>query len=284
MKEWHNAKGPTAPIAWYGGKHNLARWIIEHFPNHRVYVEPFGGMANVLLKKHASEVEVFNDLDSRVVNFFRVIRDPKKLDELKRVCELTPYSRTEFSDLCERPEPEGEIERAWWFFVRCRQARGGIGMSSITINAWATSSRTRRGMPEPVSKYLAAIDGLQDVAERFRHVVVEAKSGTALIKKYDGPDVLFYCDPPYPAETRHGNKANTYAMEMSTADHEELLMTLKECKGKVLLSSYESDLYSNQLTNWCRTTRDTHVQFSNSGGKRREVLWANWSFETLEIE
>ena len=276
MDNWHNGKGPKAPIAWYGGKYYLAKWIISHLPEHRVYVEPFGGMANVLLKKHPSEVEVFNDLDDRVVNFFRVIRDPGKLRELKRRCELTPYSRSEFTALCESPEPVDDVDRAWWFFVRCRQARGGIGMSSITKNAWATSSRTRREMPEPVSKYLAAIDGLVDVAERFRRVVVEAMPAISLIKKYDGPDVLFYCDPPYPAETRHGNKAATYAFEMSIEDHKSLLATLRSCRGKVLLSSYDSCLYSSQLEDWGRFSKDTHVQFSNSGGKRQEILWRNW--------
>lgn len=206
---WHDASGPRAPIAWYGGKYYLAEWIISHFPQHRVYVEPFGGMANVLLKKRPSEVEVFNDLDGRVVNFFRALRNPVKLAELKRLCELTPYSRQEFTDLCAAPEPTDEIERAWWFFVRCRQARGGIGMSALTANAWATSKRTRREMPEPVSKYLAAIDGLGAVADRFRKVLIEHLPAIELIHKYDGPDTLFYCDPPYPGSTRHGGEANT---------------------------------------------------------------------------
>ena len=80
---WLYPNGPKAPIAWYGGKYYLAAWIIGHFPEHRVYVEPFGGMANVLLKKRTAEVEVFNDLDGRVVNFFRVLRNPAQLAELR---------------------------------------------------------------------------------------------------------------------------------------------------------------------------------------------------------
>ena len=79
QRTWFNSKGPDAPIAWYGGKHYLARWIIEQMPDHRVYDEPFGGMAGVLLKKEPSEVEVFNDLDGRAVNFFRVIRDRERV-------------------------------------------------------------------------------------------------------------------------------------------------------------------------------------------------------------
>jgi DNA adenine methylase len=275
-EEWFNRRGPKAPIAWYGGKYYLAEWIISQMPPHRVYIEPFGGMANVLLKKHPSELEIFNDLDGRVVNFFRVLRDQAKLAELKRRAELTPYSREEFATLCEIPEPTDDIDRAYWFFVRCRQARGGIGMSDITKNAWATSTRTRRKMPEPVSKYLAAIDGLDTVATRFRHVVVEHTDALELIPKYDGPDVLFYCDPPYPGYTRHGGKAATYAVEMTDEQHEHLLRQLRACRGKVLLSSYDSPLYHTLLKDWSRVEKTTHVQFSNSGGDRKEVLWQNW--------
>ena len=273
---WHNRKGPDAPIAWYGGKYYLAEWIISHFPPHRVYVEPFGGMANVLLKKHPSEVEVFNDLDQRVTNFFRVIRDPGKLADLRCRCELTPYSREEFSNLIDTPEPDNDVDRAWWFFVRCRQARGGIGMSALTKNAWATSTRTRRQMPEPVSKYLAAIDGLDAVADRFRHVMIENLPALELISKYDGPDVLFYCDPPYPGSTRSGGKAATYGFEMDEQQHHKLLAALRQCRARVLLSSYDSTLYRTILHDWQCLEKDTHVQFSNSGGHRRELLWKNW--------
>jgi DNA adenine methylase len=273
---WHARHGPDAPIAWYGGKYYLAEWIISQFPMHRVYVEPFGGMANVLLKKHPSEVELFNDLDGRVVNFFRVIRDPGKLAELKQRCELTPYSREEFSHLIDTPEPINDVDRAWWFFVRCRQARGGIGMSALTKNAWAASTRTRRRMPEPISKYLAAIDGLDAVAYRFRHVMIEHLPALELIPKYDGPDVLFYLDPPYPASTRSGGKGATYGVEMNDQDHFKLLALLRQCVGRVLLSSYDCTVYRTILHDWNCLEKETHVQFSNSGDHRRELLWKNW--------
>ena len=111
---WFNSKGPDAPIAWYGGKHYLARWIIEQMPDHRVYVEPYGGMAGVLLKKERSEVEIFNDLDGRAVNFFRVIRDRELFKAFKLQAELTPYSREEFHNLCETPEPAEPVRRVRW--------------------------------------------------------------------------------------------------------------------------------------------------------------------------
>lgn len=267
---------PRAPIAWYGGKAYYAEWIISHFPNHRVYIEPFGGAANVLLRKRPSEVEVFNDLDDRLVNFFSVVRDPARLVELERLAYLTPYSRSQFRQLAEMPEPTNPVERAWWFFVRCRQAIGGLGMSKLTAASWAMSLRTRRKMPEPVSKYLSAIEGLPDVAERFRHIVIECLPAVKLVEKYDRPDVFLYCDPPYVPATRHGGGANTYHKEMSYEDHETLLAALKRCEGRVMVSGYSSELYENELSGWSRETCEAKAHMANSGERREEVIWMNW--------
>lgn len=120
--DFYNPGGPNAPVAWYGGKAYYAKEIIARFPPHEVYVEPFGGAANVLLRKKPSEVEIFNDMDNRIVDFFRVLRDKTLFAELVRLVSLTPYSRQQFERLVEMPEPEDLVEKAWWFFVRCRQA------------------------------------------------------------------------------------------------------------------------------------------------------------------
>ena len=273
---WKASGSPAAPVAWMGGKSLLANWILDYFPDHRIYVEPYGGMANLLLKKKPSEVEVYNDLDQRLVNLFQVIRDPEKLLELQRLCELTPYSRAEFAALVEEEEPSEPIKRAHWFFVRCRQARGGLGSQKLTPNAWATSKRTRRLMPEPVSKYLSAIDGLADVADRFRRVMVESQPALDVVRKYDTEDALVYCDPPYPHGTLAGSKQPLYAFTMTDDDHVELLNVLKSLKSKVILSGYSTDLYDRRLGEWNKAEKQTHVQFSNSGGNRSEVLWMNY--------
>ncbi len=274
--DWHNSSPVRAPIAWYGGKACYADWIIDHFPPHHIYVEPFGGMASVLLAKKPSGVEVYNDMDDRVVNFFRVLRDRSAFKELQRLSSLTPCSRQEFGELCEAIEPDDSVLAAWRFFTICRQARGGLGMSRATPSAWAVSKRTRRGMPEQVSKYLSAIDGMADVAERLREVVIEKMPATELIEKYDADDTFFYCDPPYPAETRHGGRADVYGVEMIDKEHAELLCLLNACRGKVAISSYESSLYNDLLAGWRRVEKATMSQVANSGEARTEVMWLNW--------
>ncbi|SMP41715.1 DNA adenine methylase [Neorhodopirellula lusitana] len=270
------AKSPAAPIAWMGGKSLLANWILDYFPDHRTYVEPYGGMANVLLKKQPCEIEVYNDLDFRLVNLFRVIRNPAELQVLQQMCELTPYSRKEFESLVQQEEPSDPVQRAYWFFVRCRQARGGLGSQALTPSAWATSKRARRQMPEPVSKYLSAVDGLPEVADRFRTVVVESLPALEIFKKYDADDSLFYCDPPYPHSTLANQKQPLYGCTMSDADHLEFLITIKALKAKVIVSGYSTPAYDRELSSWRKRERSTHVQFSNSGGSRSEALWMNF--------
>jgi DNA adenine methylase len=269
-------KGLKSPIAWYGGKAYYAEWLIDRFPSHRVYVEPFGGAANVLLRKPCSEVEVYNDIDDRVVNLFRVIRDPAQFEQLRLLLDLTPYARGEFANLLTLPPTDDPVENARRFFAGCRQARGGIGMSKLSPSAWATSKRTRREMAEPVSKYLSAIDGLSDVAARFRTVLIESRPAIALIHQYDGEDTFFYLDPPYMPETRHGNKAATYAHEMSPDDHAALLDVLLAIKGKVMLSGYDAPLYGDKLRTWRREELKTKAHMSNSGEERVEVIWFNY--------
>src|SRR3990172_7088785 len=88
---------PTRPaLRYFGGKWRLAPWIVSHFPAHRIYVEPFGGGASVLIRKPRSYGEIYNDIDSHVVNVFRVLRDPQTADELEQLLRLTPFARDEF--------------------------------------------------------------------------------------------------------------------------------------------------------------------------------------------
>jgi DNA adenine methylase len=268
--------GLKAPVAWYGGKSYYADWLIEQFPLHRVYVEPFGGAANVLLRKPASNVEIYNDIDDRIVNLFRVIRDPKLFQQLKLSLDLTPYARAEFAELLQEFPKATPVERARRFFAMCRQARGGIGMSKLSRQAWATSKRTRREMAEPVSKYLSAIDGLADVAERLRTVLIESRPAIEMLAQYDGEDTFFYLDPPYMPETRHGKKAATYAHEMSIDDHGTLLDAVLQLRGKVMLSGYGHDLYDSKLKKWRRAELKTKAHMANSGQERTEVVWFNY--------
>src|SRR6266852_5940246 len=125
------------PVKWHGGKRYLAKRIIEHFPKHRIYLEPFGGGASVLLNKQPVEVEVYNDLDLRITRLFRVLRDQG--DKFLAKVQLTPYSQVEFDDAKNYPPGATDLDMALCDFIRWRQSFGGKGLS------WSYTTRRARG-------------------------------------------------------------------------------------------------------------------------------------------
>src|SRR5262245_23908230 len=127
------------PVKWHGGKRYLAKWIISHFPKHRIYLEPFGGVASVLLNKAPVEVEVYNDIDLRITRLFRVLRDQG--EQFLAKASLTLYSQVEFEAAAHAPPAASDVDLALRDFVRWRQSFGGKGES------WSyTTSRARGGM------------------------------------------------------------------------------------------------------------------------------------------
>src|SRR3972149_1343948 len=133
---------PSRPVLRYhGGKWMLAPWVVENFPPHTVYVEPFGGAASVLMRKPRSSVEVYNDLDDAVVNVFRVLRDRSMARELARVVSLTPWARREFEDAYEHTDDP--VEWARRTLVKSFLGFGSRGLVRTRTGFRATSSRNK---------------------------------------------------------------------------------------------------------------------------------------------
>ena len=267
-----NSQTPIRPpVKWHGGKHYLCHRIIAQFPEHTTYVEPFGGAASVLLNKKPAEVEVYNDLDERIVRLFRTLRDNG--EELRAKLLLTPYSEKEF-ELASEPSPN-ELEQTRRDFVRWRMSLGGRGDAfSFTLH------RVRRGMADVVSGYLSTIDDqLPAIDDRFRTVQIVMRPAVKVIKDWDSPTTLFYCDPPYVHTTRHESSRDLYGTEMTDADHRSLAAALHAVKGKVILSGYPSPLYEELYGKWRTMAFD--LPNNAAGGKtkarKQETLWFNWT-------
>lgn len=149
---------PSTPIKSHGGKHYLADWIIEHMPPHKHYVEPYSGGLSVLLRKPFDGIsEVANDLDSQLTTFWRVLQSEDTFLAFRRRLEATPFSEVEF--LQSARKGKDEIEKACFFFTRCRQSRQGLGKDFATLSR----NRTRRNMNEQVSAWWTAIEGLEEI-------------------------------------------------------------------------------------------------------------------------
>ena len=260
-----------SPIRWFGGKGSIAQKIVPLLPPHHIYVEAFGGGASVLFAKEPSPVEIYNDLDSGLVNFFRVLRNKEHFVEFHRLVTLTPYSREEF-DFCRQhwEECDDPFERAYQWYIVARQSFSGKFGGS-----WShTKSISRRHMAQCVSGWLSIVDLLPEIAERLLRVQIEHNDWQIILKAYDGPNTLFYLDPPYVPETRRAGK---YAHELSLSDHFELVEQILALQGKVVLSGYVHPIYE-PLTDWQRYDIETVCRIPNAAiSKRRlpriETIW-----------
>jgi DNA adenine methylase len=262
---------PTRPVLrWHGGKWLLAPWITSLMPAHRIYVEPFGGAASVLLRKPRSYAEVYNDLDDDVVNLFRVLRSDRAGD-LVTSLRLTPFASAEFFDAYQHTDDE--IERARRLIVRSFMGFGSNGTHKKT----GFRSNSNRSGTTPAHDWVNYPDQLGATVERLRGVVVLNRDACEVMAAHDGPEALHYVDPPYVFATRADAQAD-YAHEMTDAQHADLLGFLRTLKGRVMLSGYPHPLYDDLLRDWRRVER---AALADGAKKRTEVLWLNWREDRL---
>ena len=266
----------SAPLKWHGGKSYLADWIIDHMPPHTHFVETHSGGLAVLLRKDPEGVsEVINDLDGDLTNFWSVLKDLRAFEEFQRQIDATPFSEVEFDVSAEIDPNDSPVDRAVKFFIRCRQSRQGLKKDFATLS----KNRTRRGMNEQVSSWLTAIEGLPEIHERLKRVVILNEDAVKVIRREDSPNSLFYLDPPYIHETRV--LTNAYSFEMTAEDHEKLLAALSGVQGKFILSGYRSDLYDEaaERYGWRRVDREIDCKASSAKEKpkRIESLWMNFT-------
>lgn len=259
------------PVKWHGGKRYLASRIIGHFPAHRVYLEPFGGGASVLLNKSPCEVETYNDLDLRITRLFRVLQQHG--EEFADRMRFVPYSQIEFEAAATYPENASDFEKAVYDFIRWRQSFGGQGKS------WSyTTGRSRGGMAGDVNAWWTAIDMLPEITDRLRRVQILHQPAVDAIRRFDHPEGLIYADPPYVHSTRSAGGRDVYGVEMTDEDHRELAEALHRCKAKVVLSGYPSALYSELYASWRRVDFDiaNHASGGETKSRETECLWFNF--------
>lgn len=290
-------KNLTQPIKWHGGKYYLRSWIIGLMPPHLHYVEPFFGGGGILLgrdterdwmasgdrKLPAAEKgcsEVANDIHGELTNFWKVLQSETDFTEFRRRVELIPFSEVEFKQALETrsasdaSENEGRVERAVRFFVLARQSRQGLMKDFATLSR----NRTRGRVNEQANAWLGVIEGLPDVHTRLKSVVILNQDACDVIKRQDGPNTLFYCDPPYLHETR--STTGEYEFEMTVDQHRRLLEVLSGVEGKFMLSGYPSELYAEWSRQRSWTCHEYQIDNKAASGKVKEMktecLWCNF--------
>lgn len=267
-------------FGWYGGKYSHLDWLLPLLPGCHHYCEPFAGSAAVLLNRNPSPVETYNDLDGEVANFFRVLREHKS--ELIERIGLTPFSREEFALACHFDSSLEPLERARRFYVRARQVRTGLAQTA-SLGRWANCKNTSRaGMSGVVSRWLGGVEMLPEIADRLLRVQIENRPALEIIRIYDSPETLFYCDPPYIHATRGDSKA--YGHEMTDRDHRDLALLLNKVSGNVALSNYDCDLMGELYPSkkWFKHVSPERTIHSTKD-KRAEVLWTNFDLKLPKV-
>ncbi len=253
-----------AIVKYPGSKWSLAKWVISFFPTHHSYLEPFFGSGAVLFNKPRSNIETINDLDGNVVNLFECIRrDPERL---AHEIYYTPYARQVYEDAF-AAVPEDRLQQAVNFYIRLNMGHGfrtngeKVGWKNdVQGRERAYAAQDWCSIPEKIVR----------AAERLRGVQIENRPAAELIPRFNFENVLIYCDPPYMLDTRHGKQ---YRHEMDAGDHEELLALLIAHRGPVIISGYETELYSTMLKGWNRYETTAYSQVCS---RKREVVWMNY--------
>lgn len=253
-----------------GSKQMIKDWILSYIPKHTVYVEPYFGSGSIFFDKDRAKIEVINDIDQDIYNYFKVIRD--KPNEIIEQIMFTPFSIEEYHNSRIINENDNDIEKARKFAIRCYF---GIGNSAVYKSGFRRSKSATSSNKAKTWSMLP--EQLQEATEKLKFAIIENDEAINIIKKYDNEDVFIYCDPPYVLSTR---KEHLYNYDMTDEQHMELLEVLKNHKGKILLSGYDNDLYNTVLKGWHKET----IVTNSERGRRVECLWMNYKIQmTLDL-
>lgn len=223
------------PFNYFGAKFSYLPWLLPLLPACRHFVDVFGGSGCVLLNREKSDIETYNDINGKLVNFFLQLRDngQELIDKLR----LTPYSRQEYMNAV-YIETDTDIEKARKFFVRCQQSMWSMGVQQSS-KGWASDIREcRAGVGGRLGRFLNHIDKLKYCVERLRTVQIENMDFRHIMDRYNYEDVFFYLDSPYDPTFR--SMTDKYEFDFVNQDFYDLHYYCRHSKAKFAVSAYNS--------------------------------------------
>lgn len=254
----------VAPLPWYGGKQygGKAEWIAGLLPWRElsIYVEPFGGMASVLCGRAPVRVEIYNDLDGRIVNWWRMLRE--RTDEFIHLVTLTPHSRVEYERARGMLDDPDDLRRAWAFHVVVAQS----------LNRSVEAAR-KDWIIRPIGRHKERPwrqERIEPLVLRMRDIQLENKDAIHLLTWLsDTENVVIYCDPPY-------HTATTNKYQHGDVDVLALTDALIASRGQVAISGYADEW---QHLGWQRHEKECMISTHGANKivePRTEVLWTNY--------
>ncbi len=270
MSEILNLK---TPVTYYGGKQQMVRHILPLIPKHNLYCEPFAGGAAIFFAKQPSGVEVLNDTNRELINFYRIVQSD--FSSLEKEIMITLHSRDlhrKASVIYNNPDMFSELKRAWALWVLSTQ-----GFAGQIDSSWGYD-RTKNSTSKKIQNKKESFS--IDLAIRLQNVQLECADALYIIRSRDTADTFVYADPPY------FNSDMGHYDGYSKDDFEALLKLLSSIQGKFLLSSYPSDIlmdYAKQFS-WIQKAFDGSVSVAAKSGKMKkkvEMLTANYDLNGI---
>lgn len=262
----------TTVIGYMGSKSRAYPLLQKYIEiKTKTFVDVFGGSGIVSIKRpsNLSEIKVYNDYDSSIVDLFKVIQDDELYQKFYHLLKYTMYSSSEFKKWKPKLKSDCIFERAVGKYISHNQGFGG-GNSSWGISR-NPDNKAARGFHNKFND----LNNKKDIIDQW---VIENLNCIECISKYDNKDTLIYCDPPYVMTARKG-QSKMYNNEMTDDQHIELIDTLLQSKSYCCISGYENSIYNKLTENgWYKETKEVRSSISRDktkDNKRTEVLWIN---------
>ena len=261
------------PLSYYGGKQQLAKLILGLIPEHRIYCEPFLGGAAIFFAKEQSKVEIINDTNGEIINFYEVLK--RDFIALEREVAISLHSRKLHSHarvVNQTPELFDRVKRAWAIWVLANSSYGNKLDGGFGYDRGGETSKKLANK---------RLNFSEDYAIRLQNAQIECCDALRVIRSRDSEETFFYCDPPYVgADQGH---YDGYTQE----DFDGLLSALEGIKGKFLLSSYrnkalaevskQNGWHSFEIKMACSMTNNSKSEEKRS---KIEVLTANYTIKS----
>ena len=293
-----NLKKP--PFPWFGGKSKVAHVVWNALGNVNCYVEPFAGSLAVLLHRpHTPNIEIVNDIDSYLANFWRAISnepeqvaywaDWPKNETDHHARHIWLLGQSEFREkMISDPDFYDVKIAGWWVW----------GQSMRIGRGWCEAKKHYKSGEEPLvpSRSIPELDHGRGIHRKSTRNLVEYfssyKERMRLVnvtcgdwKRVSKNSVIdrqgltgVFLDPPYDLKGRY----SVYANETNVLDEvrEWALENGKKPLLRIALCGYDTE--HTQLTEAGWTTyrwtasggyaRKTH-HLKGKENAKRETIW-----------
>lgn len=251
------------PITYYGGKQTMLKHILPLVPEHVVYTEVFAGGAALFFAKERSKVEVINDLNGEIINFYETIVGD--FDALKKMVEKTLHSRAQFEHawyIYNTPGYFSKVERAWAILTLSKLGFAGKLSSSFGFD------KKQCSMPKRIFYTKEALN--LSLKERLETVTIENDDALKILNRFDVADAFHFIDPPY-VGSNMGHYSNMF-------NNENLLNLLNLCvklKGKFMLTMYPNELIKSfaEENGWIIHEVERNITAGISDVRRKQTEW-----------